>query len=175
MWTTVDKHQKAQMTSIIHGKYAHEEAIATASMCETYLIIKNMAEAQEVASYILDEPNPIPNLNPTPNHSHNPDPDPNPNPHQVASYILGEAGSLSDEEFMAKYKHAASAHFDPRKHLKKIGIANQTTMYKKETQAIGRLFEKVMMQEHGAENVKAHFAAFDTICDATQVRQDANP
>lgn len=138
VWTTVDKHQKAQMTSIIHGKYAHEEAIATASMCETYLIIKNMAEAQE-----------------------------------VASYILGEAGSLTDAEFMAKYKHAASAHFDPKKHLKKIGIANQTTMYKKETQAIGRLFEKVMMQEHGAENVKEHFAAFDTICDATQVRQDA--
>jgi 4-hydroxy-3-methylbut-2-enyl diphosphate reductase len=74
---------------------------------------------------------------------------------------------------MAKYRHAASPHFDPKKHLKKIGIANQTTMYKKETQAIGRLFEKVMMQEHGAENIKSHFAAFDTICDATQVRQDA--
>ena len=36
---------------------------------------------------------------------------------------------------MAKYKHAASPHFDPKVHLKKIGIANQTTMYKKETQA----------------------------------------
>merc|ERR1719163_1722466 len=138
VWTTVDKHQRAEMTSIIHGKYAHEEAIATASMCETYLIIKNMAEAQE-----------------------------------VASYILGEEGCLTEAEFMAKYAHAASAHFDPKKHLKKIGIANQTTMYKKETQAIGRLFEKVMIQQHGAENIKEHFAAFDTICDATQVRQDA--
>jgi 4-hydroxy-3-methylbut-2-enyl diphosphate reductase len=138
VWTTVDKHQKADMTSIIHGKYAHEEAIATASMCDTYLIIKDMAQAQE-----------------------------------VASYILGEEGSLTDEEFMAKYKHAASPHFDPRKHLKKIGLANQTTMYKKETQAIGRLFEKTMMAAFGAENVKEHFAAFDTICDATQVRQDA--
>ena len=46
-------------------------------------------------------------------------------------------------------------------------------MYKKETQAIGRLFEKTMMQAYGAENIKEHFAAFDTICDATQVRQDA--
>ena len=36
-----------------------------------------------------------------------------------------------DEELLAKYKHAASAHFDPKKHLKKIGLANQTTMYKK--------------------------------------------
>jgi len=66
-----------------------------------------------------------------------------------------------------------SAHFDPKKHLKKIGLANQTTMYKKETQAIGKLFEKTMMQKYGAENIKEHFAAFDTICDATQVRQDA--
>ena len=46
-------------------------------------------------------------------------------------------------------------------------------MYKKETQAIGRLFEKTMMQAFGPENIKQHFAAFDTICDATQVRQDA--
>ena len=58
-------------------------------------------------------------------------------------------------------------------HLKRLGLANQTTMYKKETQAIGRLFEKTMMQAYGPENVKEHFAAFDTICDATQVRQDA--
>ena len=66
-----------------------------------------------------------------------------------------------------------SPHFDPKKHLKKIGLANQTTMYKKETQAIGRLFEKTMMAAYGAENIKERFAAFDTICDATQVRQDA--
>ena len=100
VWTVVDKHQRAGMTSIIHGKYKHEEAIATASMCETYLIVKDMAEAEE-----------------------------------IASYILGEPGALTDEELLAKYKHAASPHFDPKKHLKKIGIANQTTMYKKETQA----------------------------------------
>merc|ERR1719378_1359658 len=92
---------------------------------------------------------------------------------EVASYILQEPGCLTDEEFMAKYKHAASPHFDPKKHLKKLGLANQTTMYKKETQAIGKLFEKTMMLKYGPENVKEHFAAFDTICDATQVRQDA--
>lgn len=138
VWTTVDKHQLSEMTSLIHGKYQHEEAIATASMCETYLIIKNMAEATEVASYILQEP-----------------------------------GCLTDEEFMQKYKKASSPHFDPRKHLKKIGLANQTTMYKKETQAIGKLLEKTMMAAYGPDNIKNHFAAFDTICDATQVRQDA--
>ena len=38
-------------------------------------------------------------------------------------------------------------------------------------QAIGKLFEKTMMLKFGPENVKEHFAAFDTICDATQARQ----
>ena len=71
---------------------------------------------------------------------------------EVASYILGEEGCLTDDEFMAKYKHAASPHFDPKKHLKKMGLANQTTMYKKETQAIGRLFEKASTQPHPNPN-----------------------
>ena len=39
VWTTVDKHQRAEMTSVIHGKWQHEEAVATASMCDTYLIV----------------------------------------------------------------------------------------------------------------------------------------
>jgi len=138
VWTTVDKHQLSEMTSVIHGKYQHEEAIATASMCETYLIIKDLKQATEVASYVMQEP-----------------------------------GCLTDEEFLEKYKHAASPHFHPRKHLKKIGVANQTTMYKKEMQAVGKLLEKAMMAAHGPEKIKEHFAAFDTICDATQVRQDA--
>eukprot|EP00965_Chrysotila_dentata_P111483 3686296-Pleurochrysis_carterae.AAC.1 len=59
---------------------------------------------------------------------------------------------------------ACSARFS------RIGIANQTTMYKKETQAIGRLLEKAMVARYGPEEAADNFAAFDTICDATQVR-----
>ncbi|KAL1519545.1 hypothetical protein AB1Y20_023060 [Prymnesium parvum] len=139
VWAVVDKHQKAEMTSIIHGKYQHEEAIATASM----KMIENV-----VAQALGHCPGDIPRS-------------------------PQEPGCLTDEELLAKYKHAASPHFDPKKHLKKIGIANQTTMYKKETQAIGRLFEKTVMAAYGPENLKDNFIAFDTICDATQVRQDA--
>ena len=110
---------------------------------------------------------------------------------------------------MFRYSHvcALPLALHRAKHLKKMGLANQTTMYKKETQAIGKLFEKTMMVKYGPgerrtnlvtsylspltthrspptalpttrygpENVKKHFAAFDTICDATQVRQDPNP
>ena len=65
----------------------------------------------------------------------------------LAAYILDEPGALTREEILEKFKHAISPGFDPAKHLKKIGIANQTTMYKKETQAIGKLFEKVMMKK----------------------------
>ena len=43
-------------------------------------------------------------------------------------------------------------------------------MYKRETKAIGRLFEVSMLKKYGPENLATHYAEFDTICDATQVR-----
>jgi len=48
---------------------------------------------------------------------------------------------------MEKFKYATSADFDPDVHLKKIGIANQTTMYKEETAAIAKLFERAMLKK----------------------------
>jgi len=138
VWTTVDKYTKAERTTVMHGKWQHEESIATASMAGNYIIVKDMAEAEEIAAYIMQEP-----------------------------------GCLTDEELLEKYKNAISVGFDPKKHLRRIGIANQTTMYKKETQAIGRLLEKAMVTRYGPEKATENFAAFDTICDATQVRQDA--
>merc|ERR1712146_855905 len=123
VWNTVDKHRKLESTSIIHGKWAHEETIATASFCETYLIVKDMKEAEYVANYILN-------------------------------------GGNSEE-------------FDPDKDLSKVGLANQTTMYKRETKAIGRLFEMTMSKKFGPDKVLEHYREFDTICDATQERQDA--
>jgi 4-hydroxy-3-methylbut-2-enyl diphosphate reductase IspH len=50
-----------------------------------------------------------------------------------------------------------------------VGIANQTTMYKQETAAIAKLFERTMMQKFGPQEVNNHFMSLDTICDATQV------
>ncbi|WP_346294021.1 4-hydroxy-3-methylbut-2-enyl diphosphate reductase [Sphaerothrix gracilis] len=135
VWNTVEKHKKKDYTSIIHGKYKHEETIATSSFAGKYLVVLNLAEAEYVADYILN------------------------------------GGDRS--EFMAKFDQATSADFDPDVDLERVGIANQTTMLKGETEAIGKLFERTMLQKYGPLELDEHFQSFNTICDATQERQDA--
>ncbi|MEG4055943.1 MULTISPECIES: 4-hydroxy-3-methylbut-2-enyl diphosphate reductase [unclassified Microcoleus] len=88
----------------------------------------------------------------------------------VSNYIL-HGGDR--DEFLAKFSKAYSAGFDPDRDLEMVGIANQTTMLKTETENIGKLFEKTMMRKFGPENLSEHFLSFNTICDATQERQDA--
>ncbi|MEG3839141.1 4-hydroxy-3-methylbut-2-enyl diphosphate reductase [Microcoleus sp. herbarium14] len=88
----------------------------------------------------------------------------------VSNYIL-HGGDRT--EFLAKFSKAYSTGFDPDVDLDSIGIANQTTMLKTETEHIGKLFEKTMMRKFGPENLNEHFLSFNTICDATQERQDA--
>ena len=86
----------------------------------------------------------------------------------VADYIVNGGDK---EAFLKYFEKAVSKGFDPDIHLQKIGLANQTTMYKKETKAIGQLLQKAMMKKFGPAEVNRHYAEFDTICDATQVRR----
>jgi len=135
VWNTVDTHQRKGLTSIIHGKYAHEETVATVSFCEDYICVKDMKEAEMVSDYISNG---------------------------------------GDKEAILEYfKNAVSKGFDPDTMLDKVGLANQTTMYKKETRAIGQMFQKTMMKKFGPDQLNTHYYEFDTICDATQERQDA--
>lgn len=84
----------------------------------------------------------------------------------VADYILNGGDK---EKFLAYFKNAISKGFDPDTMLSKVGLANQTTMYKKETRAIGQLLQKTMMKKFGPVDIQNHYMEFDTICDATQV------
>jgi len=135
VWNTVEKHKKVDYTSIIHGKYKHEETVATSSFAGKYLIVLNLQEAAYVADYIINGGN--------------------------------------REEFLAKFAKACSAGFDPEQDLERVGIANQTTMLKGETEQIGKLFERTMLQKYNPIELNQHFQSFNTICDATQERQDA--
>merc|ERR1711971_735943 len=80
---------------------------------------------------------------------------------------------MGKEKFLKYFENAISEGFDPDTMLEKVGLANQTTMYKKETRAIGQLLQKTMMRVFGPELINDHYYEFNTICDATQVRQDA--
>ncbi|MEQ1868878.1 MAG: 4-hydroxy-3-methylbut-2-enyl diphosphate reductase [Vicinamibacterales bacterium] len=75
--------------------------------------------------------------------------------------------------FMDTFSSAVSAGFDPATDLDRIGLANQTTMLMTESMAIGEMFRDAMAERWGAAALAAHYQAFDTICSATQDRQDA--
>ncbi|MFM8524302.1 MAG: 4-hydroxy-3-methylbut-2-enyl diphosphate reductase [Cyanobacteriota bacterium] len=88
----------------------------------------------------------------------------------VCDYILGRGDR---QVFMEHFARACSPGFDPDRDLIQVGVANQTTMLKSETEEIGRLFERTMLERYGPQALNEHFLAFNTICDATQERQDA--
>jgi 4-hydroxy-3-methylbut-2-enyl diphosphate reductase len=88
----------------------------------------------------------------------------------VCNYIL-LGGDRND--FLNRFKGADSPGFDPDLHLVAVGVANQTTMLRGETEEVQKRFQRAMQQKHGAQQVTQHFRFFDTICGATQDRQDA--
>ncbi len=142
VWKRVEVYARDGFTSLIHGKYYHEETRATASQVEkfptgTYLVVRDMAQAEDVMAYI------------------------------EGRFAGGREG------FLAKFRHAASPHFDPDVHLQRIGVANQTTMLARESLAIGEAVGEAMARAHGTAHRAEHFRTFDTICSATQDRQDA--
>jgi 4-hydroxy-3-methylbut-2-enyl diphosphate reductase len=75
--------------------------------------------------------------------------------------------------FLTKFKGAYSEGFDPEQHLQAIGVANQTTMLRGETEEVQRRLKAAMAAKYGDAELSRHFRFFDTICGATQDRQDA--
>jgi 4-hydroxy-3-methylbut-2-enyl diphosphate reductase len=143
VWKNVEKYARAGLTSVIHGKYEHEETRATASRAlmypgGQYLIVKNMSQTETVVSYIQDP-----------------------------------AAAGGHDEFMRIFAKACSPGFDPDLHLQRLGVANQTTMLSSESLAIAERLRRAIVSRHGEAGLEERFRSFDTICSATQDRQDA--
>src|SRR4029453_13841403 len=77
------------------------------------------------------------------------------------------------QAFLDKFRGAYSPGFDPDVHLCTVGVANQTTMLRGETEEVQRRIRKAIVDRDGAEMAAKNFRFFDTICGATQERQDA--
>jgi len=140
VWKNVERYARVGFTSIIHGKYRHEETRATASRAVQYdgsrfLVVRDLDQARIVCDYIR----------------------------------AGGDGA----GFLATFAEAASPGFDPDRHLARIGVANQTTMLSSESLAIAALLKGAMAEHYGEEELASRFRSFDTICSATQDRQDA--
>jgi 4-hydroxy-3-methylbut-2-enyl diphosphate reductase len=89
---------------------------------------------------------------------------------QVCDYIRGRGGR---EAFLNNFSAKCSPGFDPDRDLQRVGVANQTTMLSSESLAIGRMLEEAVVERYGRQAAAQHFRNFDTICSATQDRQDA--
>lgn len=140
VWKRVRQNASDDVTSIIHGKAAHEETKATASRALSggrghYLVVLTLEEADFVCDYIR------------------------------------QGGDKA--AFLARFKGAFSEGFDPDLHLRRVGVANQTTMLRGETEEVQRRIKAAIVDRDGPERARESFRFFDTICGATQERQDA--
>jgi 4-hydroxy-3-methylbut-2-enyl diphosphate reductase len=91
------------------------------------------------------------------------------------AHIVGEfiEGRVSAESLMTTFGQAVSPGFEPRRHLQRIGVANQTTMLARESLAIAVEVGDSIARARGEQARGTDFRSFDTICSATQERQDA--
>ena len=140
VWKSVERYAREGFTSLVHGKWNHEETQATCSRVTLtpgghYLVVLDLAEADAVCEWIRHG---------------------------------GDRAA-----FLARFAKAASPGFDPDRHLARIGVANQTTMLSGESIEIARRTGEALAQRYGADGLRDRFRSFDTICSATQDRQDA--
>jgi len=89
---------------------------------------------------------------------------------RLCEFILGRR---SAGDLMAEFRDAASPGFDPARDLQRMGLANQTTMLMSETLKVQDTLRRAIVEREGTSEIESCFRAFDTICSATQERQDA--
>jgi 4-hydroxy-3-methylbut-2-enyl diphosphate reductase len=143
VWKRVDSYARDGFTALIHGKYFHEETRATASQVNTHAGGKYLV-VRDMAEAAL-----------------------------VMARIEGRPDALSREAFLEHFGEKSSPGFDPDRDLERIGVANQTTMLASESLGIAAAVGRSLAKRWGESALAEHFRSFDTICSATQERQDA--
>jgi 4-hydroxy-3-methylbut-2-enyl diphosphate reductase len=143
VWKRVDSYARDGFTALIHGKYQHEESRATASQVHKHPGGKYVV-VRDMAEARL-----------------------------IMDFIEQKENALSANELREHFAEKASAGFNPETDLARIGVANQTTMLATESLAIADEVGKSLAIRYGEEAIDEHFRSFDTICSATQERQDA--
>ncbi len=144
VWKNVDQFVRDGLTVVYHGCALHEEALATLSR----LGVKE-GEGCTSAPYLVLE-----SLTEA---------------EALASFLRRE---IDGPTLLAAIPHR-SAGFDPCRHLERIGLASQTTMLARETAMIEKVLLAAMESGVGAARARDRFRVQDTICGATQDRQDA--
>lgn len=89
---------------------------------------------------------------------------------KIEKFLKGE---ISRGEFLKTFENRYSEGFDPDLHLKKIGIASQTTMLKAETLEVQETLKEIYARIFGEAGLEKSLMLYDTICSATQERQDS--
>ena len=145
VWKNVRRYAEGGYTSVIHGKVWHEETQATASQAVAYGGRYLVVLDRREAARACD----------------------------LIRRSSSESGGSDQSAVVEGFGGAASPGFEPERDLQRIGLANQTTMLMSESLEIGEMFKTAMLERHGAAALDSHFQAFDTICSATQDRQDA--
>lgn len=146
VWKRVDQYARDGFTALVHGKHYHEETKATASQ------VFRHPGGHFLVVYDRAEAR------------------------LVTDYIERTPGAMSREAFLEHFREKASPGFDPDLHLERIGCANQTTMLAGESLEIAAEVGRAIERRHAAEpgfELSTRFRSFDTICSATQERQDA--
>ena len=89
---------------------------------------------------------------------------------RIAQFLKKE---MDPDAFMTLFHDRVSPGFDPVRDLGRIGVASQTTMLKNETVEIQEYLKRIYKEVFGEERFNDVFMIYDTICSATQERQDA--
>ncbi|MGE5712822.1 MAG: 4-hydroxy-3-methylbut-2-enyl diphosphate reductase [Betaproteobacteria bacterium] len=149
VWKRVREYARDGYTTVIHGAPGHQETRATVSRAnhdDPFLAQPLQAYGAWIVLRNVDDAR------------------------FVADFV---AGRVSAGQLCSRFAGALSSGFDPEHDLQRIGMANQTTMLARETLRLQEILWQAFVARYGEMEAAARVRLADTVCSATQDRQDA--